>query len=177
MAYARHGIHGGRPNHLDWLAALEWIDAGDQEVRVPLSHNFNLGPSWRAIRGAAVYLRNACFFASCLAHRGAIGHRDGCLSDRARATMDPAAAYFANRNAGGDPECDPWIMGNFCHDPMAPRLSGSVAQAFSGLDPVFQRDDVRPQYARGRNYHRHNDSTDHYFGFARDFAKCPGFTT
>src|SRR5215831_13603288 len=137
MANARDGIHGSRPYHLDRLAALEWINARDQEVWVPLSHGLNLGPGGRAIRSAAVYLRNACFFASCLTDRCAIGYRNGCVSDGASATLDTAATHFANRNAGGNPECHSWVMGNFCHDPLAPQLSGSVAQASSWLDPVF----------------------------------------
>src|SRR6516165_2770073 len=137
MAHAGDGIHGDRPYHLDRLAALEWINARDKEVWVTFHHHLNLGPGGRAIRGAAVYLRNACFFASCLAHRCAIGHRNGSVSDRARTTLDPAATYFADRNAGGNPECHPWVVGNFCHDPLAPGLSGSLAEAFSWLDAVF----------------------------------------
>src|SRR5262252_324238 len=175
VAYACDGAERGCSDHPDRLAALEWIDARDQEVRVPLCYKLNLGPCWRRVRCASVHLRDARFFFSWLAHRRAPGHCNSGFSDRACAALDSAATSFVNRDARRYSERDPWVVGNFCDDSLAPRLSGSSAQTLSWLDAVFFRTYVRTLYARRRDYNCNYDSADHHFGFTGDFAECAGF--
>src|SRR4030095_6624687 len=128
VVYPRHGAGRRSPDHFDWLGTLEWLCARGYEVRLPFSYDFNMGSGGGAIRRAALHLRHADVVPDRVVDRSAVGNRDGGLSDRACAALDSAATRFANRNAGGDPERHPGIMGNFRHDPVAARLSVSMAQ-------------------------------------------------
>ena len=102
----------------------------------------------------AFHLRNAGFFAHCVAHCGSAGHRHGGLSDRTCATVDSAAARFSDRNAGGHSERDPRALGHFRDDSMAARLPFPIAQTILRLDTIFQRIDLRPVHVRWWNHYR-----------------------
>src|ERR1041385_5702798 len=62
MGDARHGINRSRADNFDWLATLARIYPRDPEIWFSLPHDVHLGPSGRAVRGAALYLRNVGLF-------------------------------------------------------------------------------------------------------------------
>src|SRR5439155_26279493 len=144
MAYARDGAGGGRADYPNRLAALDWVFGRYQKIRFSFPRHIHLGPGRGAIRRAAFHLRNARFLSNRFIDRGALEHRYGSLSDRARAALDSATTRITYRNARGNPECNPWVMGNFRNDPLVARLSVSVAQALPWVDAIFHRADVRP---------------------------------
>src|SRR6266571_2473996 len=172
MAHTRHGTNRGCASHFNWVATLARIIARDPKIWFPFPHYVHLGSSGRAVRRAAIYLRHAGFFDDRLAHRRAIEHRHSSVFDRTRASVDSAAARFADRNAGGDSECDSWVVGHFRHDSMAAGLSVSIPQALPRLDPIFHWADLRAQHARWWNHYCNHDSANHHFGLTRDFAQC-----
>src|SRR6266704_3376889 len=142
MARTRHGPNGGRARHFNWVATVARIIARDPKIWFPFPHYIHLGSSGRAVRRAAIYLRHTGFFDDRLAHRRATEHRHSSVFDRTRAVVDSAAARFADRNAGGDSERDPWVVGHFRHDSVAAGLSFSIPQALPRLDPIFHRADL-----------------------------------
>src|SRR5438552_2951022 len=177
MAHAGHGVDRGCAGRFDWVAALARIYARDPEIWFSFPNHIHLGPSGRTVQGATLYLRNTCFFAHRAPDCSSPGYRHSSVSDRACAIVDSAGTGFTDRNAGGNSERDPWLVGNFRHDPVAARLSISIPQAVLRLDTALQWTDLRAVHVCWRNHHCHNDSADHHFGFARDLAQCPGFAT
>src|SRR6516225_4880665 len=146
MAHASDGVRGGVAHYLGWLAALEWIHARHEEIRCPIPRDINLGPGRRAIRRAALHLRNAGFFSHCTSHCRAVGYRDSSVSHRACSFMDSAAFGVVDRNVGCHPERNSWVMGDFCDDSVATGVSLSMAPACPRVDAFFQRADLRPMY-------------------------------
>src|SRR4030095_1319674 len=177
MAYALYVTGRGGADYPDWLAALDWVFGRYQEIRFSFPRHINVGPGRRAIRRAALHLRNAGFFAHCIGDCGPLEHRNGGVPYRARAALDSPTARLFDRNAGGNSECHPRTLGHFRNDSVVARLSLPMAQTSLRLDTVFQRPDLRAQHARRRHYYCRNDSADHHFGLARDFAQCTGFAT
>ena len=59
------------------------------------------------------------------------------LFNRAGPALAPAADYFADRNAGRDPQCDSRFVGNFCDDSLAAGLSIPVSEKILGWTPFF----------------------------------------
>src|SRR4030095_13342387 len=177
VAYARDGTDRGGADYPDWLAALDWVFGRYQEIRFSFSCYINLGSRRRSIWRPSLYLRNAGFFAHRTADRGPIEHRNGSVSDGARAALDSATARVFDRNASGNSKCDPRAVGYFRNGSVVARLSFPMAQTSVRLDAVLQRPDLRDEHARRRNYYRSHDCADHHFGLARDFAECTGFAT
>src|SRR5438132_13549857 len=176
MAHTRDGAGRGCARYFDWLATLARIFTRDQKIWFSFPDHINVGSGRGAIRGAALYLRNARFFAHRAPDCGALKHRNGSLSNRTCAALDPAATRFANRNAGGDSKRHPWVVGYFRNDPVAARVSVPTAQALPGVDSVFHRPDVRPQYACRWNHHRHHDSADRHLILPGDSPQRSAFT-
>src|SRR6476469_7863217 len=137
MVNAGDGVRGGGAHYLGWLGALEWIPARHEEIRCPIPRDINLGPGCRAIRRAALHLRNAGFFSDCASYCGAVGHRDGSVSHRACSSVDSAAVGVVDRNVGCHPERNPWAVGHFRNDSVATGLSLSMAPACPRLDAFF----------------------------------------
>src|SRR5713101_1341591 len=129
-----------------------------------------MGPSRGAIRRPSVYLRNTGFFTDRVIDRGATEYRNSSVPDGTRTALDSAAARFSNRNAGGNPERHPRIMGHFRHDPLVARFSVPMAETPVRLDAVLQRADLRNQHARWRNHYCHHDSADNYLCLTGDLA-------
>src|SRR5215472_9419273 len=119
MAHPCDGVGGGVAHYLGWLAALEWIPARHEEIRCPIPRDINLGPGGRAIRRAALHLRNAGFFSHCTSHRRAVGYCDSSVYHRARSFMDSAAVGVVDRNVGCHPERNSWAVGDFRNDSVA----------------------------------------------------------
>src|SRR5262245_47118182 len=103
MAHAGHGVCGGAAHYPGWLAALEWVLTRHEEIRCSFPRHINLGPGSRAIRRAALHLRNVGFFSYCASHCGAVWNRNGSISYGARSFMDSAAVGVVDRNVGCHP--------------------------------------------------------------------------
>src|ERR1043166_1316719 len=175
MAHSRDGIVRTRAGHFGWMATLARIYPRDPEIWFSLPNDIHLGSGSRAIRGVALRLRNVGVFVHRTAPRGAAGNRYSSVSNRACAFVDSAAIGFTDRNARGNSQRDPWAVGNFRDDSLAARFSISVPQAVLWLDAIFHGTHLRAVHVGRRNYHRDNDSANHHFGFAGDFAKRPEF--
>ena len=137
MAHLGHGAHCACAGNPGRMAALEWFLLAVKKFGFHFLTTSTWDPVAEQVRCAAVYLRNACFFADRVAHCCPLEHRNGGLSDRACAVVDSAAARLVNRNAGRDPERHPRAMGYFCDDSVAPGLSVPIAQTVFGWTPFF----------------------------------------
>ena len=112
MAHTGNGVHRSRAGYPDWVGVVGWIFTGHQKIRLSFPDHVHLGPGRGTIRCAAVYLRNAGFFGDCVNHRCATGYRNGGVSDGTCATVDSAAAHFADRNARRYPERNSRALGH-----------------------------------------------------------------
>src|SRR5213592_2575855 len=114
-----------------------------QKIRFSFPHHVYVGPGSRAIRCAAVYLRNAGFFGNCVNHCCAIGHRDGGIPYGTCSVVGSAAAHFADRDARRDPQRNSRTLGHLRDGAVAPELSFSIPETILWLDTTFHRPDLR----------------------------------
>ena len=175
MAHPGNGVCRRCAGHLDRVGIVDWIFTRHQKIRFSFPHHVHVGPGSRAIRCAAVYLRNAGFFGNCVNHCCAIGHRDGGIPYGTCSVVGSAAAHFADRDARRDPQRNSRTLGHLRDGAVAPELSFSIPETILWLDTTFHRPDLRPVHVCRRNYHSHHDFANHHVGLARDFAQRAGF--
>src|SRR5204862_5621234 len=73
MAHPGNGGCRRCAGDLDRVGIVDWIFTRHQKIRFSFPHHVYVGPGSRAIRCAAVYLRNAGFFGNCVNHCCAFG--------------------------------------------------------------------------------------------------------